>query len=73
MNYETLKAMGKALREDVANYCRGTLPTLDEAESLAYLLGAKYGNSFGKCSKNLPDFEKFIRNSVKAEILRTCA
>lgn len=72
MTYEELKRLGSIMREEVREFCQGQMPTIDEVESLAVVTAVKCWACCGKPHWNRKNFERFICNSVRQEILRTC-
>lgn len=73
MTFGCFRNMMDFLRNQVRNYCRGELPTLDEAESLAVVLGEMAYNTFGGERDNKEQFEMAVQRFVRNEILRVCA
>ena len=74
MTYKELQDMLVDLRKEVANFCRGVMPTLDEVWSLEIALGIRCWNLFGKpgLGWDQDGFRLAIENTVKKEILKIC-
>ena len=70
MKYNEFKKMMSMIRSTVKNFCRGQLPTVDEAESLMIMMvfKARVYNPHGN-----DDFCRAVERFVRNEILRVCA
>lgn len=71
MKYNEFKRMMNMIRGTVSDFCRGEMPTLDEAESLVAVVVQMVKSRFRMHATE--SFEMAIADSVRNEILRACA